>query len=112
MVSQRRLELTKSWQGNNTFLFGGRWMLGPDNKALTATVLLLSAPTALFLGMVGVDLGNRLSWAFEAIVALACVPAQPPQRLLLLYPPPPPPPSSSPVRLLTHCSPIQSVIRA
>ena len=65
-----RLRVYQQWQGNERFFCWGHCMAGPNWRSCIGSVLLIAAPTAVFLIWVAPYMGRRVSWA---ILAVSCV---------------------------------------
>ncbi|CAG9466492.1 unnamed protein product [Pedinophyceae sp. YPF-701] len=61
--------LNAAWGGRTRLACAGRLVLGPDRRTLAAAVCFIVVPYAVFLSRQGPDLGARLSWAPQAVVA-------------------------------------------
>ncbi|KAK4486031.1 hypothetical protein RD792_008693 [Penstemon davidsonii] len=55
------LRLYQVWKGSNKFIFGGRFIFGPDVKSLFFTLFLILAPLILFWMFVANDLVKAIS---------------------------------------------------
>ncbi|GAB4847696.1 Protein S-acyltransferase 8 [Ancistrocladus abbreviatus] len=65
----------QSWKGNNTFLFHGRLIFGPDARSLIVTCLLIVLPVAIFCTFIAKNLLHEFPeyYAGYAILVVAIV---------------------------------------
>ncbi|PIM97578.1 DHHC-type Zn-finger protein [Handroanthus impetiginosus] len=67
------LRLYQVWKGRNKFLFGGRFIFGPDVRSLFLTLSLILAPLSLFWAFVARGLINAFSHGGGLIIVIFSV---------------------------------------
>ncbi|KAK3264460.1 hypothetical protein CYMTET_26801 [Cymbomonas tetramitiformis] len=59
------------WPGKNTFICKGRLIMGPDTNILCVTVSLITFPSAVFVGLVALDLYEKAGSSGPVILAFS-----------------------------------------
>ncbi|KAI3467838.1 hypothetical protein Pfo_024501 [Paulownia fortunei] len=67
------LRLYQVWKGRNKFIFGGRFIFGPDVRSLFLTLSLILAPVILFWAFVAKDLISEVSHGWGLLIVVVSV---------------------------------------